>query len=124
MCSKHILTIGFLAPHCPMAFQHHNNKPVTSTTMNEPTPDVPSALTTMTLEQIDALARQLIPVPTATLVITVTFQTMACWRAPMLRWNIGHFTPDISYQCTMGEGSTPNEAISNLIQKLAPTTPQ
>jgi len=105
--------------------QHHNNKPVTSTTMNEPTLAAPSAQIPMTIERVEALARELITVPIGSLAIHQTLQTGQYYATPVTRWAIGHFPPNDRSACTQAEGATPLEALLNLIEKLkcAASTP-
>jgi len=88
--------------------------------MNEPTPAAPFAPTPMTIEQVEALARQLIPVPIGALIIGQTLQTCHADRANIVRWSISHFKPNNCNQCTQSEGETPLEALSQLIRKLTP----
>jgi len=73
----------------------------------------------MTIEQVEALARQLIPVPIGALIITQQLQiSFDLGRANIVRWSISHFKPNNCNQCTGSDGSTPLEALSQLIQKL------
>jgi hypothetical protein len=74
----------------------------------------------MTIEQVEDLARQLIPVPTGGLIVTQTIQTGEHTRPPVIRWSISHFKPHNCNQCTMGHGTTPLEALSRLVQLLTP----
>jgi hypothetical protein len=76
------------------------------------------APTLMTIEQVEALARQLIPVPIGALIIGQTLQTCHADRANIVRWSISHFKPDQCNSCTQAEGQTPLEALSQLVKKL------
>ena len=73
----------------------------------------------LTIEQVEELARQLIPVPIGALIITQQIQTsLDLGRANIVRWSISHFAPHNCNQCTGSNGSTPLEALSVLVKKL------
>lgn len=73
----------------------------------------------MTIEQVEAISRQLIPVPIGALIITQQLQTSHdLGRANIVRWSISHFAPNNCNQCTGSDGSTPLAALSQLIKKL------
>ena len=92
----------------------------------EPMPAVPSAPThTMInpLLAIEQAARLAIPVPTGALNVTQSVQTGIPNLPPTFRWSISHFPPNIYTQCTLGEGPTPDAALSDLIKQLTPCAP-
>jgi hypothetical protein len=73
----------------------------------------------MTIEEVEALARQLIPVPIGALIITQQLQTsFDINRVNITRWSISHFAPNNCNDCTGSHGSTPLAALLQLIQKL------
>jgi hypothetical protein len=73
----------------------------------------------LTIEQVETLARLLIPVPIGALIITQQLQTsFDLNRANIVRWSISHFAPNNCNQCTGSDGSTPLEALSVLVKKL------
>jgi hypothetical protein len=84
------------------------------------TPADVSASTPMTINEVEALARQLIPVPIGALILTQSLQTCFEDRANIVRWTISHFPPNNCQLCTQAEGQTPLEALSILINKLIP----
>ncbi len=89
--------------------------------MNAPTPAAPLEPAPMTINEVEALARQLITVPIGALIMTQQIQTsFDADRPNIVRWSISHFPPNNVTNCTLGEGPNPHAAISHLIQQLTP----
>lgn len=96
--------------------------------MNEPTPAAPSDQIPTTINipdhasiwEFEAIARANMPVPTEAIIVTQAITTGIDNCPPSTRWTISHFAPDVYNQCTQGEGQTPTQALSRLLNQLTP----
>lgn len=75
----------------------------------------------MNLHEFEAYARTAIPVPTGCIIATQSIHKSSATAQASIKWSVTHFVPEIFYQCTIGQGETPEAALSHLITQL--TTP-